>query len=46
MSIITQKVNETGGKINLPRIWRQPCKKMDHGPRGHMQAPVPFICHL
>ena len=29
MSIITQKVNETGGKINLPRIWRQPCKKMD-----------------
>ena len=29
MSIITQKVNTTGGKINLPRIWRQPCKKMD-----------------
>ena len=29
MSIITQKVNKTGGKINLPRIWRQPCKKMD-----------------
>ena len=24
MSIITQKVNKTGGKINLPRIWRQP----------------------
>ena len=29
MSIITQKVNKMGGKINLPRIWRQPCKKMD-----------------
>ena len=24
--IIMQKVNETGVKINLPRIWRQPCK--------------------
>ena len=29
MPIIMQKVNETGGKINLPRICWQPCKKMD-----------------
>ena len=29
MSIITQKVNKMGGKLNLPRIWQQPCKKMD-----------------
>ena len=29
MSIITQKVNEAGGKINLPRIWQQPSRKMD-----------------
>ena len=29
MSIKTQKVNETGPKINLPWTWRQPCKKMD-----------------
>ena len=29
LSIITQKVNETRGKINLPRIWWQPSRKMD-----------------
>ena len=29
MSTITQKVNKTGGKINLPRIWQQSCRKMD-----------------
>ena len=29
MSIIMQKVNKTGGKINLPRIRRQPFRKMD-----------------
>ena len=29
MSTITQKVNKTGGKINLPTIWQQPYRKMD-----------------
>lgn len=29
MSIKTWKVNETGSKINFPRIWRQPCRKMN-----------------
>ena len=44
MSIITQKVNKTGGKINLPRIWLQPCKKMD--PTWPYASSRAFYMHL